>query len=215
MKQLCKQSLLMLLVLTILTGILYPFLVTLVGQTAFSRQANGSILLENGVPIGSKLIGQSFTDHAYFWGRPSATESVPYNGASSSGSNLGPTNPALVSAVTQRIAALQVADSINVKPVPVDLVTMSGSGLDPHISYAAALYQLHRVAVSRNVPEDEIRRLLNRIAEDRQFGVLGEPRVNVLILNIALDRQFQVARTQSSRGSTTTKLRRFTRLVKT
>jgi len=173
--------------LTILTGVIYPFAVTGIAQIVFPHQANGSLIEKDGVVIGSELIGQQFDDPSYFWGRPSATSPEPYNAASSSGSNLGPTNPALISAVEARVKALHAADPANTLPIPVDLVTASASGLDPHISVASALYQVHRVATARGLDEADVVALVNRYTEERQFGFLGEPRVNVLLLNIALD----------------------------
>lgn len=174
-------------VLTIITGLLYPLAVTAVAQVVFPQQANGSLILKDGKPIGSTLIGQPFDDPKYFWGRLSATGPFPYNAAASSGSNLGPTNPALIAEVQGRIDALQAADPQNTQPIPVDLVTSSGSGLDPHISVAAALYQTPRVARLRGLSEDQVRALVERSTEGRQLGFIGEPRVNVLELNLALD----------------------------
>lgn len=171
----------------LLTGIVYPMAVTGIGQMLFPHQANGSLIEVNGQVVGSELIGQSFTDPKYFWGRPSATAPFPYNASASSGSNLGPANPALEQAVRQRIESLRSADPKNDLPIPVDLVTASASGLDPHISVAAALYQARRVARERGLSEAQIRLLIARYAEGRQMGVLGEPRVNVLMLNLALD----------------------------
>jgi K+-transporting ATPase ATPase C chain len=172
---------------TLLTGMLYPLAVTGLAQVLFPRQANGSLIERNGQVIGSELIGQAFDDPRYFWGRPSATAPFPYNAAASSGSNLGPTNPALVDAVKSRIEALRKADPGNTAPIPVDLVTASGSGLDPHISVAAALYQVPRVARQRGLSEEQVRALVDKYTEGRQFGFLGEPRVNVLMLNLAID----------------------------
>jgi K+-transporting ATPase ATPase C chain len=177
----------MLLVMTVITGIAYPLLVTGLSQLIFPSQANGSLIARNGQPIGSTLIGQSFTEPKYFWGRPSATSPQANNGMSSGGSNLGPTNPVLTDAVKQRIAALQAADPGNHAPVPVDLVTSSGSGLDPEISPAAAQYQLARVARVRGLDEAQVRLLVEQATSGRQLGLLGEPRVNVLQLNLALD----------------------------
>lgn len=188
MGKLLRQAIVLLLLLTAITGIAYPLLVTGLAQLLFPRQANGSLILRDGRLVGSTLIGQSFTDPKYFWGRPSATTPQPYNGTASGGSNLGPTNPALTTAAKQRIAALRAADPGNDAPVPVDLVTASGSGLDPDISPAAAQYQIQRVARARGLPPAEVQRLVDRYTRGRQFGVLGEPRVNVLELNLALDR---------------------------
>jgi len=178
----------MLVVLSVLTGIVYPYLVTGIAQLAFPRAANGSLIVDNGKAVGSSLIGQPFDDPKYFWSRPSATSPQPYNAAASSGSNQGPRNPALADAVTGRIKALRDADPDNKAPVPVDLVTASGSGLDPDISVAAAEYQIHRVAKTRGVAEDKVRALVANGTTGRTFGILGEPRVNVLRLNLALDR---------------------------
>ena len=171
----------------VLTGLLYPLAVTGLAQMIFPHQANGSLIVKDGKPVGSVLIGQSFTDPKYFWGRPSATTPNAYNASASSGSNLGPTNPALTDAVKQRIAALRVADPGNTAPVPVDLVTASGSGLDPEISPAAAQYQLARVAKARGLSTSQVQSLVNEYTSGRQLGVFGEPRVNVLQLNLALD----------------------------
>jgi K+-transporting ATPase ATPase C chain len=173
--------------LTILTGLLYPLAITGVAQALFPRQANGSLIVENSRIVGSPLIGQPFDDPKYFWGRLSATSPFPYNAASSSGSNLAPTNQALIEAVKQRMAALREADPGNTAPVPVDLVTASASGLDPHISVAAALYQVPRVARVRKISVETVQQLVRQHTEGRQFGLLGEPRVNVLELNRALE----------------------------
>ncbi|MBI4808647.1 MAG: potassium-transporting ATPase subunit KdpC [Nitrosomonadales bacterium] len=175
------------LLLTLLTGIAYPLLVTGISQATMSAKANGSLIVKDGKPVGSSLIGQSFSDPKYFWGRPSATGPVANNAAASSGSNLGPTNPALLDAVKGRVQALRDADPGNTQPVPVDLVTASASGLDPHISPAAAEYQLARVARLRGLMPEAIHKLVAEHTEGRQFGILGEPRVNVLELNLALD----------------------------
>jgi len=182
-----RAALVSLVVLTVVTGIVYPVVVTAIAQLVFPRQANGSLIVKDGKVIGSALIGQPFDDPKYFWGRPSATSPFGYNAASSSGSNLSPTNPALVKSVRERVDALRAADPGNTAPVPVDLVTASGSGLDPHISPAAALYQVNRVAKARKLQPDAVRTLVERHTEGRQLGFLGEPRVNVLALNLALD----------------------------
>jgi K+-transporting ATPase ATPase C chain len=177
----------MLALLSVLTGLAYPALVTGVAALVFPHQARGSLIVANGRVVGSELIGQPFTSPGHFWGRPSATPSGPYNAAASSGSNLGPSNPALHDAVRARIAALQATDPSLTRPVPVDLVTASGSGLDPHISVAAALVQVPRVARARGLAEAALRDLVARRTEPRQLGVLGESRVNVLALNLDLD----------------------------
>ena len=187
MKAHLRPALMLLLLFTVITGVMYPLLVTGIAQLVFPAQANGSILENDGRAVGSALIGQQFSEKRYFWGRLSATSPVPYNAASSSGSNYGPLNPALLGAVQARIAALHSADSTNMLPVPVDLVTASGSGLDPDISVAAALYQAARVARARNLTEEQVRTLVDRSTEGRDLGFLGEPRVNVLKLNVSLD----------------------------
>jgi len=182
-----------LLIFTVLMGIVYPSVVTGIAQLVFPRQANGSLIVRNGQAVGSELIGQSFDDPKYFWGRLSATGDFPYNAfnaetlTASSGSNYGPSNPALLKAVQARLDALRQADPGSTAPVPVDLVTASGSGLDPDISLAAALYQLPRVARARGMSESVIRALVDRYTVGRQFGFLGEPRLNVLKINLALD----------------------------
>jgi K+-transporting ATPase ATPase C chain len=177
----------MLLFFTVLTGIAYPLLVTFGAQILFPAQANGSLIVSDKRTLGSELIGQAFTRPEYFWGRPSATSPSAYNAAASSGSNLGPSTPGLRELVQQRIKALRELDPSNTQPIPVDLVTSSASGLDPHISPAAALFQLNRVASARHLPLDKIEALVAQCIETRQLGVLGEPRVNVLRLNLALD----------------------------
>jgi len=177
----------MLLALTLVTGVVYPLLVTGLAQALFPRQANGSLIVREGRAVGSELIGQSFEDPHYFWGRLSATAPFPYNAEASSGSNYGPLNLALLDAVQARVDALRAADPANTAPIPVDLVTASGSGLDPHISVAAALYQLPRVARERGLSEDQVQQLVDKYTQGRQLGILGEPRVNVLELNLALD----------------------------
>jgi K+-transporting ATPase ATPase C chain len=172
--------------LALLTGVVYPAVVTLVAQAAFPYQANGSVLEKDGKPVGSELIGQQFDAPRYFWGRPSATGPTPYSAASSTGSNLGPTNPALLDAVRKRVEPIRKAHPDQTGPVPVELVTASASGLDPHISPAAAEYQVVRVATARGLSVEEVRRLVAAHTEGRTFGLLGEPRVNVLRLNRAL-----------------------------
>ena len=182
-----RPAVMIFVVLTIVTGLLYPLLVTVIGQTAFPHQANGGLIEKDGKSVGSALIGQPFSDPKYFWGRASATGPFPYNAAASSGSNQGPLNPALADAVKARIQALHDADPGNTAPVPVDLVTASASGLDPQISPAAAEYQINRVARARNLETQAVRDLVAKYTEGRQLGVLGEPRVKVLQLNLALD----------------------------
>jgi K+-transporting ATPase ATPase C chain len=172
---------------TVLTGVIYPLVVTGIAQIAFNRQANGSLITANGQVAGSELIGQPFSDPSYFWGRLSATGPFPYNAGSSSGSNLGPTNPSLEERVRARVDALKAVDPANSAPIPVDLVTASGSGLDPDISVAAANYQVGRVARYRGLSVQTVTGLVSRHTKGRQFGLLGEPRVNVLELNRALD----------------------------
>jgi K+-transporting ATPase ATPase C chain len=181
----------MLVVMSALTGVIYPLVVTGIAKVAFPRAANGSLIVADGKTLGSDLIGQPFDDPKYFWSRPSATSPQPYNGMSSSGSNQGPRNPALADAVKDRIKALRDADPGNTAAVPVDLVTASGSGLDPHISVAAAEYQLPRVSKARGLAAEQVRGLVAENTEGRTLGVLGEPRVNVLKLNLALDRAFK------------------------
>ena len=187
MKTMIRPALTLFLLLTAVTGVLYPLAVTGVAKLAFPEQAAGSLIVKDGKPVGSSLIGQNFSDPKYFWGRPSATAPMPYNAGGSSGSNQGPLNPALVNAVKGRIEALKAADPENKLPVPVDLVTASASGLDPHISPAAAQYQAARVARVRGLAPDAVRTLVARHTEGRLLGVFGEPRVNVLALNLELD----------------------------
>jgi K+-transporting ATPase ATPase C chain len=182
-----KIALIFLGIFTVVTGIIYPLFVTGIAQAFFHRQANGSLIEENGASIGSELIGQPFSDPKYFWGRLSATAPFPYNAAASAGSNYGPSNPALLDAVQARIDALKAVDPDNNQLIPVDLVTFSASGLDPDISVAAADYQVPRVARYRGLSEEQVSALVNQFTEGRQFGILGEPRVNVLKLNLALD----------------------------
>jgi len=187
MKNLIRPALSLFVLLTAITGVAYPLLVTGAAQLAFPTQAAGSLIVKDGKPIGSSLIGQNFADPKYFWGRPSATAPMPYNGVGSGGSNLGPLNPALVDAVKGRVDALKSADSGSTALVPVDLVTTSASGLDPHISVAAAEYQAARVARVRGMAPEAVRKLVERHTEGRMLGFLGETRVNVLALNLALD----------------------------
>jgi K+-transporting ATPase ATPase C chain len=187
MRRQLKIAVIFLGLFTVITGIIYPLVVTGIAQAFFHHQANGSLIEENRKSIGSELIGQPFSDPKYFWGRLSATAPFSYNAAASSGSNYGPTNPALREAVQARIDALKAVDPNNNQPIPIDLVTSSGSGLDPDISIAAANYQVPRVARYRGLSEEQVYALVNRFTEGRQFGILGEPRVNVLQLNLALD----------------------------
>jgi potassium-transporting ATPase KdpC subunit len=182
-----RPALVLLLVFTVLTGLVYPLVLTGVAKLVFPRQAEGSLIVRDGHAIGSRLIGQPFSAPRYFWGRLSATAPVPYDASASSGSNLGPLNPALLDAARARIAALRAADPGLRGPVPVDLVTASGSGLDPHLSLAAAEVQVARVARARDLTPEVVRAIVRRHAEGRTFGLLGEPRVNVLELNLALD----------------------------
>ena len=188
MKNILRPALTLLILFSVLLGLAYPALVSGIARVAFPFQAGGSLLRERGgKAIGSLLIGQPFTAPGYFWGRPSATPTMPYNAAASGGSNLGPSNPALRGSVKARIDALRAADPGNAAPVPVDLVTASGSGLDPHISPAAALYQVARVARARGISQGEVRRLVELSIEKRSLGILGDPRVNVLLLNLEVD----------------------------
>jgi potassium-transporting ATPase KdpC subunit len=182
-----RPALVLLVLLSVLTGLVYPLIVTLLARAMFPQQATGSLVVRNGVAVGSRLIGQRFSDPGHFWGRPSATTPEPYNGVGSSGSNLGPLNPALTDAIRTRVAALHAADPGNAAAVPVDLVTASGSGLDPDISVAAAAYQAARVARARGLAVERVRALIAAHTEGRLLGVLGEPRVNVLELNLAVD----------------------------
>jgi K+-transporting ATPase ATPase C chain len=192
LKQL-RPAIISLLLFTLITGVIYPLVVTGIAQVVFPSQANGSLIYYEGKAVGSKLICQSFDDPKYFWGRLSATSTFPYNAfnaetsTGSSGSNYGPLNPALLDAVQARVEALKAAEPGNTTPIPVDLATASGSGLDPHISVAAALYQAPRVAKGRGMSQDAVRALVDQYTEEPQFGLLGEPRVNVLLLNLALD----------------------------
>jgi K+-transporting ATPase ATPase C chain len=188
-----RPAFFMLLIFTLITGVFYPLAVTGIAQVLFPHQANGSLIMVDGKAVGSELIGQQFDDPSYFWGRISSTGTFAYNAynaenlTGSSGSNYGPLNPALIDMVQARIDALKAADPDNTLPIPVDLVTASGSGLDPHISVAAALYQVHRVASARGLSEVDVQSLVDKYTEGRQFGFLGEPTVNVLELNLALD----------------------------
>lgn len=182
-----RPAIVILIALSLITGVLYPLAVTGAAQVLFPYQAHGSLIVKDGKIVGSELIGQPFDDPKYFWSRPSATGPMPYNASSSSGSNLGPINPALADAVKQRIDNLRAADPDNKAPVPVDLVTASGSGLDPHISVAAAQFQLDRVARVRGLGRDQVAALVDKHTQHRVLGVFGEPRVNVLMLNLELD----------------------------
>lgn len=186
-KTLLRPAITLFVLLSVATGVVYPLLVTGLAKVVFPDQAAGSLIVKDGQPVGSKLIGQNFTDPKYFWGRPSATGPMPYNASASSGSNQGPLNPALVDAVKGRIAALKASDPANTAPIPADLVTASGSGLDPQISPAAARWQAPRIARIRSLSEAEVSTLIDAHTEGRQLGLLGEPRVNVLALNLALD----------------------------
>ena len=188
MSQTLRPLLVIFAALTLLTGIVYPLAVTAIGHLFFAREASGSLIAPNGTLIGSSLIAQPFAAPKHFWGRISATSPMPNNAAASTGSNLGPTNPALAEAVKARIAELKAADPDNSLPIPVDLVTASGSGLDPHISPAAAFYQVDRVARARHISPEALRRLVQQRIEAPQWGIFGEPRINVLLLNLALDR---------------------------
>ncbi|MCK6393300.1 potassium-transporting ATPase subunit KdpC [Zoogloea sp.] len=187
MQSLLRPALSVFVLLSTITGLAYPLAVTGIAGAIFPEQAAGSLILQGGKPVGSSLIGQHFSDPKHFWGRPSATAPQPYNATASSGSNQGPLNPALVDAVKGRVEALRAADPNNSRPIPADLVTASASGLDPHISPAAALWQAGRVALARGLPEAQIKALVDAHTEGRQWGLLGEARVNVLKLNLALD----------------------------
>jgi potassium-transporting ATPase KdpC subunit len=187
MMRILRQATACMVLFTVITGVIYPLIVTGAAQLVFPRQANGSLITINGKTVGSSLVGQSFSSPKYFWARPSATSPIGYNAAGSSGSNLGPLNPALIENVKARITQLKAADAASKPLVPVDLVTASASGLDPDISPASAEYQVSRVAKTRNIDESEVRKLIVEYTRDRQLGILGEPRVNVLELNLALD----------------------------
>ena len=187
MTSLFRPAIVLLLVLTVITGVVYPLVVTGIAQVVFPAQAAGSILVRDGKPVGSSLIGQGFSDAKHFWSRPSATAPQPYNGLASAGSNLGPLNPALIDGIKSRMDALRAVDPTNRSPIPVDLVTASGSGLDPDISLAAAYYQAPRVARERGLQPQAVLALIAAHARGRWLGILGEPRVNVLDLNLALD----------------------------
>jgi K+-transporting ATPase ATPase C chain len=187
MKELLRPALSLFVALTLLTGLAYPAVITGIAQLAFAHAANGSVVERRGVVIGSELIGQPFSAPGHFWSRPSATSPMPDNGDASSGSNLGPLNPVLVEAVKARVAALRAADPGNTAPVPVDLVTASASGLDPHISVAAAQYQVGRVARAAGLSRERVQALVERHTEAPLFGFIGEARVNVLLLNLDID----------------------------
>ncbi len=189
MKTILRPALVLFAILTLICGVLYPYAIAGIGQVAFAHQAEGSLVSRDGQPVGSSLIGQAFSSPKYFWGRPSATSPMPNNATASSGSNQGPLNPALIDAVKGRIDALKAADPTNAAPVPVDLVTASASGLDPEISVAAAYYQVGRIARERQLPVDEVRGMIDRNKESQYLGFFGEPRVNVLALNLALDQR--------------------------
>jgi K+-transporting ATPase ATPase C chain len=182
-----KPAILVFIILTIITGIVYPLFVTGIAQLFFHKQANGSLIYQNGKPIGSSLIGQFYDDPKYLWGRLSATSPIPFNSASSSGSNLGPSNPALIDAVKARIKALKAVDPENKSPIPVDLVTSSASGLDPHISLASAYYQVPRIARLRGLSQDTVESIVRKHTTGRLLGIIGEPVVNVLEVNLELD----------------------------
>ncbi len=198
-RQQIRPTILLFIVLSIISGIIYPLFVTGIAQMFFHNKANGSLIYRNGKPVGSLLIGQPFDDPRYFWGRLSATSPVAFNAAASSGSNLGPSNPALISAVEARIKELKAADPDNKNPIPVDLVTSSASGLDPHISLAAVYYQVSRVARVRGLPQDFVRKIVNQYSRGRLLGVIGEPVVNVLEVNLALDARLTGRQTQNAK----------------
>jgi K+-transporting ATPase ATPase C chain len=187
MRSVIRPAIVLLLAMTVVTGIVYPLVVTGISQIAFPHQAAGSLIVKDGKAVGSELIGQNFADPKYFWSRPSASTPQPYNGLASTGSNLGPLNPALTDGIKKNIDALRAADPGNKAPVPVDLVTASASGLDPEISVAAANYQAARVARVRGLPAAAVHQLISTHAQARWLGILGEPRINVLQLNLALD----------------------------
>lgn len=189
MNSVLRPAVVLFAVLTLICGVLYPFAITGIGQLAFTEQVQGSLVEHDGQLVGSTLIGQAFSSPRYFWGRPSATSPMPNNASASGGSNLGPTNPALVDAVKGRIDALKAADPVNSAPIPIDLVTASGSGLDPDISIAAAKYQAGRIARERKLPITVVQELIDAHGQPRYFGFFGEPRVNVLVLNLALDQR--------------------------
>ena len=187
MKSLIRPAVSLFLLLTLITGVFYPMAVTGIAKVAFPEAANGSLIFKDGKAVGSRLIGQNFTDPKYFWGRPSATSPQPYNASASGGSNLGPLNPALTDGVKGRIAALKAADPDNTGAIPADLVTASASGLDPHISPAAAKYQIERVARARQIDTAVVKAMVARFTEERQWSIFGDARVNVLELHLALD----------------------------
>ena len=187
MKSIFRPALVLFAALTLICGVLYPLAVSSIGQAAFAAQAGGSLVLRDGQPVGSALIGQAFSSARYFWGRPSATGPMPNNASASGGSNLGPANPAQIDAVKGRIEALTAADPANAAPIPVDLVTASGSGLDPEISLAGAYYQAARIARERKLTVEQVRSMIAERSQPQYFGFFGEPRVNVLALNLALD----------------------------
>jgi K+-transporting ATPase ATPase C chain len=196
MKNILRPALVLFIVLTFLTGIVYPLLVTGLAQALFPSQAHGSLIVRDGKVVGSSLIGQQFTDPSHFWGRPSATSPMAYNASASGGSNLGPMNPALTDVVKDRVAALRAADPTNLAAIPVDMVTASASGLDPHISLAAAQFQLGRVATARKLSAQALQVLIDQATQRPILGLLGEPVVNVLQLNLALDAHFSHGNTR-------------------